>query len=150
MRIPYPVLTAAAVCLLIGCTTPSLNEFTDSDEVSIRKVLTTQQEAWNSGDIDTFMNGYHRSDSMQFVGKDRINFGWQTTLDNYKRKYPDTVAMGKLKFEVLRMNPVSADAAFLTGTYYLKRSIGDASGIFTLVFRKVNGEWVIVYDHTAG
>ena len=150
MRIPYPVLPAAALCLLIGCTTPSPTEFTSSDEVAIRKVLATQQEAWNSGDIDTFMNGYHRSDSMQFVGKDHINFGWQTTLDNYKRKYPDTVAMGKLKFEVLRMNPVSSDAAFLTGTYSLKRSIGDASGIFTLVFRKINREWVIVYDHTAG
>ena len=150
MRIPYAVLMATALCLLIGCTSPSSTEFSGSDEVAIRKVLATQQAAWNSGDIDEFMSGYHRSDSMQFVGKDRINFGWQTTLDNYKRKYPDTVAMGKLKFEVLRMNPVSADAAFLTGTYYLKRSIGDASGIFTLVFRKIEGEWVIVYDHTAG
>ncbi len=150
MRFPYPILLVAASLLITGCTAPSNASFTDIDEAAIQDLLTIQQDAWNRGDIDAFMTGYHQSDSMQFVGKDKINFGWQTTLDNYKRKYPDTVAMGKLKFEVLRLNPLSADAAFLTGTYYLKRTIGDASGIFTLVFRKIKGEWRIVYDHTAG
>lgn len=150
MRFPCPILLVAATLLITSCTAPSDASFASADEVAIRALLNIQQDAWNRGDIDTFMTGYHRSDSMQFVGRDKINFGWQTTLDNYKRKYPDTVAMGKLKFEILRMNPISKDAAFLTGTFYLKRSIGDVSGIFTLVLRKIEGRWVIVYDHTAG
>ena len=135
---------------MAACTPPRPPAFNSADEAAIRTLLAGQQDSWNSGDIDGFMTGYHRSDSMQFVGRDRIHFGWQTTLDNYKRNYPDTVVMGKLKFEVLRINPLSADAAFLTGTYHLKRTIGDASGIFTLVLRRIDGAWVIVYDHTAG
>jgi ketosteroid isomerase-like protein len=57
--------------------------------------------------------------------------------------------MGKLRFEILRVNPISADAAFLTGKFFLKRTIGDLDGIFTLVFRKIDGQWLCVYDHTS-
>lgn len=141
------LLTAIVSMLFESCSSPS---FTINDDRAIRQLLDTQQTAWNTGDIDSFMTGYEHSDSLQFVGRHKINFGWQTTLDNYKKNYPDTVVMGKLHFNILRINPVSADAAFLTGTYHLKRTIGDAEGIFTLVLRKINGAWLIVYDHTAG
>ena len=113
------------------------------------KTLADQQAAWNEGNIEKFMEGYLKSDSMQFIGSRGINFGWKTTLENYKKGYPDTVAMGKLSFEILRVNPISADAAWLTGKFYLKRTIGDANGIFTLVFRKIDGKWLVVYDHTS-
>jgi hypothetical protein len=124
-------------------------KFTAADKAGILKTLADQQAAWNEGNIEKFMEGYWKSDSMQFIGARGINFGWKTTLENYKKGYPDTVAMGKLSFEILRVNPISADAAFLTGKFYLKRSIGDASGIFTLVLRKFNDKWLVVYDHTS-
>lgn len=123
--------------------------FSSADKVAILKTLADQQAAWNEGNIEKFMEGYLKSDSMQFIGSRGINFGWKTTLENYKKGYPDTVAMGKLSFEILRVNPISADAAWLTGKFYLKRTIGDASGIFTLVLRKIEGKWLVVYDHTS-
>lgn len=110
--------------------------------------MSVQQTAWNNGDIPTFMEGYEKSDSMQFVGSNGITFGWQKTLDNYKWRYPDSVSMGKLRFEILRINPISDQAAWLTGKFYLTRTIGDAQGTFTIIFKKINGEWKIVYDHT--
>jgi hypothetical protein len=124
-------------------------KFTADDKQGILQTLREQQNAWNEGNIPRFMEGYWKSDSMQFIGSRGINFGWQTTLDNYKKGYPDTVAMGKLTFDILRINPISADAAWLTGRFHLKRSIGDASGIFTLVLRKINNKWLVVYDHTS-
>jgi hypothetical protein len=124
-------------------------KFTSADKQGILQTLRDQQNAWNEGNIPKFMEGYWKSDSMQFIGARGINFGWQTTLDNYKKGYPDTVAMGKLSFDILRINPISADAAWLTGRFYLKRTIGDASGIFTLVLRKIEGKWLVVYDHTS-
>ena len=145
------LLIVLPVMLAISCTTPvPPASFTADDRQAILDLLHRQQDDWNRGDIPAFMEGYQKSDSMQFIGRDGINYGWQKTLDNYKLRYPDTVVMGKLRFEILRINPLSADAAFLTGKFHLKRTIGDANGIFTLVLRKENGKWVVVYDHTAG
>ena len=138
------------LCVVNCSEKKQASEFTPEDKSAILKTLHDQEIAWNEGSPEEFMEGYWESDSMQFVGKTAINYGWQTTLDNYKLKYPDTVAMGKLRFEILKVNPVSPDAAWLTGRFFLKRSIGDLSGIFTIVFRKIGGKWVVVYDHTSG
>ena len=136
--------------VLISCSsTDNHKEFRSEDRSAILKTLADQQDAWNDGDIKKFMEGYLKSDSLQFIGSDGINFGWHQTLDHYKEAYPDTVAMGKLSFDVLRINPVSSDAAYLTGKFFLKRQIGDLKGIFTIVLRKLDNRWLIVYDHTS-
>ena len=139
--------------LLMFCNAPkakrSTEDFTENDKQAILNLLEEQAKDWSNGDLTKFMEGYYKSDSIQFIGRSGIVFGWQTTMDNYKKNFPDTVAMGKLRFEILRVNPVSADAAYLTGKFYLTRSIGDLSGIFTLVFRKIDGKWLCVYDHTS-
>ena len=119
-----------------------------NDEMKIREVLLKQEEAWNNFNIESFMEGYWRSDSLMFLGTKGINYGWQITLDRYKKSYPTQEAMGKLKFDVLQMTRLSKDSYFLTGKYYLTRTIGDASGMFTLIFKKIKGKWVIIYDHT--
>ena len=143
-------LTSIATAIILSCSAPNNKEtFTSADKSAIIKNLTDAKADWNAGNLERFMESYWKSDSLQFIGKKKINFGWQTTLDNYKKGYPDTVAMGKLRFEILRVNPIASDAAFLTGRFFLKRSIGDVDGIFTLVFRKIDGKWVVVYDHTS-
>ncbi len=46
--------------------------------VQIRSILRAQQDAWNHGDIDRFMNGYARSRSTIFVSEDTVRRGWET------------------------------------------------------------------------
>src|SRR5689334_2732823 len=58
-----------------------------ADELSVRKVLNEQTYAWNSGDIDAFMKGYWQNDSLMFVGKSGVTYGWKNTLNNYKKNY---------------------------------------------------------------
>jgi len=143
------ILFLAALIFIYGCSNTESPTFSTAEEQAIKQLLAEQQDAWNKGDLGIFMEGYHRSDSMQFVGKNGIRLGWQSTFDRYRESYPDTVAMGKLHFEILKVNGIDHDAAFLTGKFFLKRSIGDANGVFTLVLRKFDGKWVIVYDHTS-
>jgi len=128
----------------------SFNAFCQgNDEKEIRTVLGIQTESWNKGDIDGFMKTYWHSDSLMFIGKNGIKWGWQTTLENYKKSYPDTVAMGKLDFTILLVKRLSPEYYYVVGKWHLKRSIGDLGGHYDLVFRKIEGRWVIIADHSS-
>ncbi len=118
---------------------------------AIAQVMATQTAAWNRGDIPGFMQGYWRSDSLVFIGKNGITYGWQPTLAHYQQSYPDATAMGRLDFSGLRITPLGPDAAEVVGRWHLARpaALGDLQGQFLLVFRRVQGRWVVVADHTS-
>lgn len=120
-----------------------------AEENAIRQVMHNQQEAWNRADIEAFMEGYWKSDSLKFIGRNGITYGWQTTLDNYKKSYPTPEAMGKLTFSVLTLDILSETSAFMIGRWHLKRTNDEPGGHFTLLWRKINGKWVIIADHTS-
>ena len=111
--------------------------------------MEVQQKAWNEGDIDTFMEGYWKSDELQFVGGNGPTYGWQATKDGYKRRYPSREAMGKLSFDIINTNRRDKKVISLVGKFTLTRTIGDLSGHFLLIFQKIKGEWLIVADFTA-
>lgn len=119
------------------------------DEQTIRNLLEEQRQAWNTGDKEKFMGTYWQSDSLMFIGKSGVTYGWQNTLENYKKGYPDTAAMGKLKFDILEVKRLSVIYFFVVGKWNLTRSIGDIGGHFTLLFKKVKNKWVIVADHSS-
>ena len=119
------------------------------NETAIRNVMSKQVEAWNKGDINAFMQTYWKSDSLMFIGSTTPVYGWQTTLEHYKKRYPDTATMGKLSFNLINLKPLSSEYYFVTGEWHLKRSAGNIGGYFTLLFRKINGNWVIVVYHTS-
>jgi hypothetical protein len=95
------------------------------------------------------MKGYWKSDSLMFIGKSGIAYGYVAALNNYKKNYSDTIKMGQLSFDLLRLESLSSASYFVIGKWFLKRTIGDIGGIFSLVFRKFNGKWFIVADHTS-
>lgn len=121
----------------------------NADEAAIRNILASQTREWNRGNIEAFMKGYWKSDSLLFVGKNGPKYGYQTTLDNYKKGYPDTVSMGKLTFEILKVQPLAPDCYYVLGKWMLHRTVGDLGGYYTLLFRKINNEWLIVADHSS-
>ena len=128
---------------------PLLSFSQDKDSQAIRKILATQTNAWNNGEIDEFMHGYWDNDSLKFIGKSGVTYGYKQTLANYKKNYNDTAKMGKLSFGILEVKRLSPEYYFVVGKWFLKRSIGDIGGTYTLLFRKINGRWVIVVDHTS-
>lgn len=119
------------------------------DEVAIRQVLSDQIECWNSGDLECFMEGYWKSDRLVFIGKSGVTYGWQKTLDNYKKSYPTKEAMGELTFDLLQLDPISDDFWSVIGKWSLQRANDNPKGHFTLLFRRLGDEWVIVSDHSS-
>jgi hypothetical protein len=119
------------------------------DDIIIKNILDQQTIAWNGGDIVNFMKPYWRNDSLMFIGKSGITYGWQKTMENYKKNYPDAAAMGKLDFTILQTKRLSVLYYSVVGKWHLTRTIGDLNGHFTLLFKKIKNTWVIVSDHSS-
>jgi uncharacterized protein (TIGR02246 family) len=120
-----------------------------NEEKAIRQILTTQTQSWNHGDIEGFMQTYWKSDSLMFISKSGVHFGWEETLNNYKKSYPDTTAMGKLSFDIITVKKLSSEYYYVVGKWMLKRTIGDLSGHYDLLLKKIKGNWYIIADHSS-
>jgi ketosteroid isomerase-like protein len=121
----------------------------NKDEKLILGILDQQTQAWNDGNLEKFMVGYWENDSLMYVGKGGVTYGYRQTLENYKKNYGTTDKMGQLKFTILHVNKLSSQVYQVVGKWFLKRSVGDVGGHFTLIFRKMKGEWKIVSDHSS-
>ncbi len=119
------------------------------EERDIRNVLDQQQECWNDGDLECFMEGYWKSDQLVFIGSKGVTYGWKNTLENYKNNYPNKELMGSLSFELIQLEPLSDDFWTVIGKWNLKRENDNPMGHFTLIFRRLDNEWVIVSDHSS-
>lgn len=119
------------------------------DELAIKATLQRQTEDWNAGRLEQFMVGYWNSDSLMFVGKSGVTYGYKATLENYRKGYPDTASMGKLTFQLLQLKPLGKEHYLVVGKWFLKRSVGDVGGHFSLIWKKIDGVWKIVADHSS-
>ena len=138
-----------ATLLISSLNNYSQNKIPVKDSLSIMKVMSLQQDAWNKGDIDSFMQGYLQSDELVFSGKSGPVYGWENTKKRYYSSYPNTKIMGKLNFTIKKIRSLSSNSAYLIGEYYLKRSGEDSNGHFTLLWKKIDSNWLIVSDHTS-
>ncbi|MCX2586057.1 MULTISPECIES: YybH family protein [unclassified Pedobacter] len=134
--------------LLLIC---SVGAFAQSpkDKQAILDVLEMQRTEWNKGNLETFMQGYVKSDSLLFVGSSGPTYGWQKTLDNYKKTYAGKAGMGVLTFGIKKVDFLNTDVAFVLGSWHLKREKDEPQGYFTLLFKRLNGEWKIFVDHSS-
>ena len=133
-----------------AATGVSANEALRAD-TGIRKVLSEQTEAWNRGDVDSFVHGYFDSDATLYIGK-RIERGYAEIASHYKTAYPTSEKMGRLTFANLEVHQLDQDYAAVVGNFHLQRKVeagGDAEGVFTLIFEKTAEGWKIVLDHTS-
>ncbi len=119
------------------------------DKGAILKVLQMQEQAWNEGDIDRFMEGYLKSDSLMFVGSSGPTYGYETVKANYRKNYPGKTGMGKLTFTIKKVELICGDTAFVMGGFHLKRDQDEPKGHFTLIFKKFSDGWKIVSDHSS-
>lgn len=116
---------------------------------AIEAVLRAQQEAWNHGDVEAFMDHYLKSDDLTFSSSGKTTRGWKATLAGYRERYPTREAMGRLTLSGFEITPLGDVAALVLGQWKLDRQSEPVGGNFTLVFRKLDGHWVIVHDHTS-
>lgn len=124
---------------------------TSIERQEVLDVLARQNDNWNKGNIDAFMEDYWRSDSLMFIGSKGVVYGWQATLDRYHKSYPDRATMGTLKFDIQQTDFYSnKSVCWVLGKWHLTRpEKGDIGGYFTLMLKKINGKWLIISDHTS-
>lgn len=115
----------------------------------IRAVISQQEQAWNSGDIDAYMQGYWQSDNLRFVSNGKFSYGWDVILASYKKSYPDSARMGKLSFNVKEIKMLSNYAALVVGRWQLERTKDKPNGVFTLLIERIDDKWVITHDHSS-
>ena len=142
-------LTILSLLFLACCGASAFAQKGARDFDQIRKILYQQQQDWNNGNIDAFMDAYWHAEALQFGGASGITRGWQQTLDNYKARYPDKATMGKLTFEIKDITRHSRKVVSLTGSWELERAHDRPGGHFLLIWRKAKGKWKIVVDHTS-
>ena len=119
------------------------------DKRQIMAVLDKQASDWNTGNLVAYMQGYEQSDSLMFVGKNGPTYGWNQTLANYQKNYPDKGAMGILRFDIKKVQMLSHDTAFVLGAWHLKREKDEPQGYFTLILKKFKNSWKIISDHSS-
>ena len=110
--------------------------------------MNAQVAAWNRGDIDGFMDGYLRSDKIEFVSAGKVTRGWQTVRDRYHRKYERREKMGTLTFSEIKVSSLNATNALVQGRWSLRRKADQPHGSFVLIFRRTPAGWRIVHDQT--
>jgi len=146
MRFLIGVLLAAV--LLSGCCrTREVNG--DAVRREVRGVLDATETAWNNGDIEGYMQGYYKSDSLRFAGNGDVSYGWESVLERYRKAYPDKTAMGRLTFSDVSIDVLCSDAVLVFGRWKLEREEGDRSGLYTLIMIKTAEGWRIVHDHSS-
>ncbi len=127
-------------------TISTISQTETNDKEAILSILKTQEKAWNQFDLEGYMQGYWKSDSLKFYGSSGLTNGWQKTLDNYKKGYPSKEFTGTLNFTVDAITKIEENSYHVMGQYHLFRDAGDANGVFLIIFRKIDGEWKIVAD----
>lgn len=147
----YYVVVIALVAVLLYSCEQSSKKMIDKNAIYhiIDSLMSEQQASWNEGNIDAFMKHYRNSDSLLFVGKRGIQPGWQQTLDNYRKSYPDKAAMGRLQFTNLHRDAIDQNNAYIIGKWELFRTADTLSGHYSLLWKRINNQWVIVADHSS-
>ncbi|MEM7548729.1 MAG: nuclear transport factor 2 family protein [Bacteroidota bacterium] len=127
-----------------------LRAYAQESKEEIFRILDEQSSCWNKGDFDCFMEAYWNSEELMFIGVSGITYGWEKTFDNYKKNYPNKEARGILSFDILKAQEVTPDVYFVVGKWDLERVKKEGStGTFTLVWKKISGNWKIISDHSA-
>ena len=121
-------------------------EITLDDIEDVRKIMNLQTRAWNNGDHEGFMQAYWNSDSLRFCSRNGTQYGYNTTLEMYKKSFPNRDDMGVLLFEidtVINRQPYLC----VEGGWTIHRA-DTVGGRFVLLFERLNNEWKIIEDHT--
>ena len=139
----------SVIFLIISSANSYSQTLKEKDSLKILNVLEQQRIAWNDKDINEFMKGYLKSDKLVFSGSNGPVFGWNFVKDRYLKTYSTKELMGDLSFEINNLFSLSRKVAILLGKFNLQRKNEKLSGYFTLIFKKINGNWYIVSDHTS-
>ena len=148
---------ASAFCLLMVLAAGTVHAADSTDAAAIRQVLAEQQEAWNRGDVESFMHGYKDAPDTTFVGSS-VRKGYRAILESYRQHYAGKAQMGRLIFsnvDVRLLPGTNGDVRYaaVTGRFHLDRkahgAVAQDDGVYSLLWERTAQGWKIILDHSS-
>jgi len=141
-------IVLVALLVLFACDRTISEQSKALIKNEIQLIMKQQQESWNSGSIDGFMQYYWKSDEFTFQSGDRRLQGWDELLKMYQRNYSGE-NMGTLDFTDIEIQVLAHDVAYVLGRWRVTKQDSYKQGLFTLIFKKFNDGWRIIVDHSS-
>lgn len=126
----------------------AMNTQPTEDEVAIFANFKQQEECWNKADIDCYMQAYYPSGDIKTISRAGVTYGYENIRRQYKQ-YWNAENMGQLHFDQLRMEALAEGFYLVTGRFNLKREERISQGHFSAIFRKIDGAWYMISDHSS-
>ena len=138
-----------ALTVLLAISLPASASDDNADVVAaIRAVMAATSGAWNRGDLSGYMASFARSERTRHIFNRDITVGHSAIEARFRSRYPDPSNMGTISNSDLDITVLAPDAASAFAHWTFERDGKTFAGVFTLIFRRLDGRWVIIHDHS--
>ncbi|MCA8980165.1 MAG: nuclear transport factor 2 family protein [Planctomycetes bacterium] len=139
----------ALLFLLVSTSCHSTRKENPTTAEALR-VFGDQQMSWNAGNLDEFVSkGYWNDAALTLFSNGEIVKGYDQVLARYRERFGES-ELGKLTFTGFETVGVTDTLIVVRGRWRIDYSAqDDREGLFTLVLRKIDGEWRIIHDHNS-
>jgi ketosteroid isomerase-like protein len=137
------------LAFLASCR-PAAAPAPDADPRALEAQFARSAEAWNRGDLDSFIADYAADSLTTFVSGGHVQRGFAWIRDHYAPAFALGAARDSLRFEEFAARPLGQGRALVTARFVLTRAGRvSSSGPFTLVMEYRPEGWKILHDHTS-
>jgi uncharacterized protein (TIGR02246 family) len=123
---------------------------TDTVRNEIIAMLGKSAQAWNRGDLDTFVSDYAPEQRTTFITSHGVIRGPDAIKAAYEPRFVPGAQHDSLSFENVEVDVLAPNVINVIAYYRLMR--GDtttARGPTSLVMQKMDGRWRIIHDHSS-
>ncbi|MEE4212179.1 MAG: nuclear transport factor 2 family protein [Parvularcula sp.] len=115
----------------------------------VAAVLDEQVADWNSGDIEGYLDHLHKGERTRHIIGAQEVVGFEAIRQGYLERNPDPEKLGRISYRDLDVTPLGEDAALAFAHWTFEIGEMERHGVFTLLFEKIDGRWLVTHDHTA-
>lgn len=124
-------------------------EKTSNVKSELIQCIDSMEAFWNKGDLDNYMNYYHKSDSLVMQSSNARFYGWERINAMFVNMFMDENLRGELKFTEVEIPESTNELGLVIGKFNLKYPDGNSrDGYFTVLFKKFPEGWKIIHDQS--
>jgi uncharacterized protein (TIGR02246 family) len=119
------------------------------DYQHIRMLFESSCAAWNRGDLNSYLADYWHSDTVRWISEGAVRYGYEAIAASYKARFDTPDKMGRLEVANLEIQFLGENDALVFGAWIQTTLAARYNGVFTVHLKKIDGEWLIVSDHSS-
>jgi uncharacterized protein (TIGR02246 family) len=119
------------------------------DHQSIRALFESSCAAWNRGDSNSYLAAYWNSDKVRWVSEGTVKYGFEAIATAFKARFNSPEDMGHLEVADFEIQLLGEQDALVFGAWIQTTPVTRRHGVFTVHVKKIDGEWLIVSDHSS-